>query len=107
MPLRQAEARKATATVRVEFPVGDLNLECREVDGATYARLISAVNASEREGFDLIVDLLERIIAAWDYLGDDGQPLPVTRETILSLPVRMILAVARAVIEQVAVPQGE
>jgi hypothetical protein len=108
MPIRQGDVARATKTVTVEFSIGTLELRCRELDGMTYARLVAATEGvSEREGFDVIVDLLARVIEAWDYLDDTGEPLPVTRENLLTLPVGMIVRIAEAVMQTFRADRGE
>lgn len=107
MPLERTAVRTATLSVHVPLALGDLNLECRELDGETYARLVAAAGQGAKEDFDSIVELLERIIVSWDYLDEEGKPLPVTRETILSLPLSVIGRVARAILERAATREGE
>lgn len=48
-----------------------------------------------------IFDGLLRIVSAWDLLGDDGQPYPLTREALQVLPSPFLTAVWRRIAEDV------
>jgi hypothetical protein len=46
-----------------------------------------AINAAQEEGYAAVALTLLRIhVAEWNLLGDDGEPLPITAETLNNLP---------------------
>ena len=105
MPLTQRAFYAETIPVEVKLPVGTLNLTVRQMDGETFVRFVHAAERAQNEGFarelvDTLVSIMERTIASWDYLDDkSGEPLPVTRETILTIPGPYLLRIASDIIE--------
>jgi hypothetical protein len=79
---------------------GTLTLRYRPPIGAEVARALAlAQNSSEQpaEAFEALVDMIVSRVVEWDVVDGSGQPLPVSRETLLLLPVDWIVRIANAI----------
>lgn len=54
-----------------------------------------------------LATVLAELLESWDITDDAGDPLPVTRETLDELPVPLMRAMLRAVIEHASADEGE
>lgn len=45
------------------------------------------------------VEVITNLIATWDVLGDDGQPLPVNKEWVSQMPLSFLSALFSAAVE--------
>ena len=87
---------------------GTLTLRYRPPTGAEVARtLIRAQQADEQpaQAFDAVVDMIVNTVVEWDIVDSNGVPLPVSRETLLLLPVDWIMRIANVL--QGMTRQGE
>lgn len=107
MPVTQSAFYSETIPVEVRLPVGTLNLEVRWMDGWTLARFVAASDQAQNEGLasdllETLVTIMEKTIVSWDYLDDEtGKPLPITRETILTIPGPYLLRIASEIVAAV------
>lgn len=46
-----------------------------------------------------IVQLLGRLVMQWDIEGDDGKPLAVSEETLLQMPVDLLVVMVKGITE--------
>lgn len=51
-----------------------------------------------RERRDRYLDCLVEILVSWDVLGDDGNPVPISRETLDSFPAAFVAQIAETVL---------
>lgn len=95
--------RPAAITPRVQYVAGALvALGGQQVDleGLTPAArnaLVQQRTAAATEAIGDYVGMLAEIITAWDVLGDDGKPLPVTAGEMADFPYEFINALFAAV----------
>lgn len=81
---------------------GTLTLRYRPPRGAEVARALTLAQQSDErpaEAFEALVDMIVDRVVQWDIVDDNGEPLPVTRETLLLLPVDWIVRIANALQE--------
>jgi hypothetical protein len=79
---------------------GTLTLRYRPPTGADVARaVVFAQNAGEQpaQAFDALIDTIVNRVVEWDIVDGNGNPLPVSRETLLLLPVDWIVRIANAI----------
>ena len=100
MPIRISELRKETRQVDIEWDGETVKVEYRP--GAVTAQMQMAAASMANIGNDPqrvveslgdYVQAMARLIATWDILDDDGQPLPVTPELVEALPLPFVYAV--------------
>jgi hypothetical protein len=79
---------------------GTLTLRYRPVTGAEIAHIAAAEQEAQQrpvEGLEQIFDIIVQRIIEWDIVDANGQPLPVTRETLVNLPVDWIIRIYNAI----------
>lgn len=87
----------------VEVPVGDgddvvkITYRPGGITPQTEERLHKAID--EQRGGAALVALFADCLIEWDIVDDDGQPLPVTEETLRHLPTVFLAQMAQAITE--------
>jgi len=80
--------------------VGTLTLRYRPPIGEDVARALTVVQNPEEQPaqtFDMLIDLIVSRVVEWDIIDANGNLLPVSRETLLRLPVDWINRIANAI----------
>jgi hypothetical protein len=83
---------------------GTLTLRYRPPTGAEVAQALVLAQQSDEhpaQAFDTLVDMIVSKVVEWDIVDGNGEPLPVSRETLLLLPVDWIMRIAN-VLQEVA-----
>jgi len=93
MPISLRALLDDVASVDVPTPAGTLRVTYRP------GRITLALALRLQEGAADIPASLAELIAGWDLLGEDGQPLPVTAETIRALPLTLIQAILKTILD--------
>lgn len=95
--MRLSELTAATRTIAVSYLTYTLNVTYRpgvmtpdEDDRIQAARETNTAT-------DALIDLMSRLLAAWDVVDDDDKPLPVTPALLRSMPSGLLLAIMAAV----------
>jgi len=98
MPIKLSDLQKQTRPLTLDFSGEQINVIYRPgaITPALTARFVDMSNA----------EAVPIIVAEWDILGDDGQPLPVTAEICETLPLEFLRAVVREVIADSASPKA-
>jgi hypothetical protein len=94
LPLREAVLDFETA--------GTLTLRYRPPTGVEVARALALAQHPEEhpsQAFEALVDMIVSRVVEWDIVDGNGEPLPVSRETLLLLPVDWIVRIANALQE--------
>ena len=95
--------RPAAITPRVQYVARALtDLSGQQIDLTDLAQdarnaIVRDRTAAVSEAIGDYLDILVSIITAWDVLGDDGKPLPVTAEVMADFPYEFINALFAAV----------
>ena len=79
---------------------GTLTLRYRPPVGADVARaLVVAQNPDEQpaQAFDVLIDTIVNRVVEWDIVDASGNTLPISRETLMLLPVDWIVRIANAI----------
>jgi hypothetical protein len=87
---------------------GTLTLRYRPPVGAEVARALALAQQSDEQpaqAFNALIDLIVSRVVEWDIVDGNGNVLPVSRETLLRLPVDWIARIANAI--QGGVHEGE
>lgn len=53
--------------------------------------------AREDRNGEALVTFLQPLLLSWDLLGEDGQPLPITEETLQTLPLAFLAQLVEAI----------
>jgi hypothetical protein len=100
MGMKLADLRSKTASVKVEFGDDTLTVNYRPNAITPNAKLMifrgmdgGATQAERENAFDDFATGMAEIIESWDLLGEDGKPLPVTKDLLLSLPDALLGAI--------------
>lgn len=98
MPVDLAALRQRRATAVVEYHGEAFNVAYRpeKYDANMQAKMMQVSRSSE---FGPLLELLMEMLISWD-LTDAGQPVPITPETLGSLPLNLLAEVARAVMRE-------
>ena len=86
MPVKVSDLVKNERTVSLDFDGDTLNIRYRP-NSLTVGieRRLAAAEGGE-ETIDAGLEALLALIVEWDLLGEDGKPLPVTKEQMEALP---------------------
>ena len=79
---------------------GTLTLRYRPALGGDVARALAVTQAGQTDpaqAFGVLIDTIVDRVVEWDVVDADGQTLPVSRETLLRLPVDWIVRIANAI----------
>jgi len=104
MPIRLADLRKETRSITFEF-LGE-TVHVAYSPGAFTPELEAEANAAE-PGHQLgaLAKMFARILASWDVMDDDGQPLPITLDTLMVMPAKFLGAIMKALQDDTTVPK--
>ena len=95
MAYKPSERRKITKRVTVEHE-GDacwVDYYPARVTGKLFADMNALDTASERNA-----KWCERVVAAWDVVGDDDKPAPITYDEIIDYEPAFLAAVVTAIV---------
>ena len=86
MPLRMAHVVKNQRTLTVPFDEGELNVIYKP--NTVTVRLERQWTGIEgaKEAIDAAVDVILTLVDSWDLLGEDDQPVPLTRDALEEVP---------------------
>ncbi|AZF90301.1 MAG: hypothetical protein BPHS0_15 [Phage 5P_3] len=103
MPLRLSSLKKSLRTITMEWDDNTLNVTYRlgEVTPERADRLAAMFEesrAEDRSNAEIWADILA-VVESWDILGDDGNPLPVTAETLAQIPITILRGIAEEITE--------
>lgn len=98
MAITMQRLADATATIEVEW-YGE-KAEVRVRPGRINRALFDAVYKTE--GVDGLTEQVMAVVEAWDVLGDDGKPLPVTEEVLRDIPLGFIRAILEATVASIS-----
>lgn len=109
MAIKLKDLRQATRTAKFTYAGEEINLTCRPAspwarvafnEVAALANKPAAPNEDwqqltarlEEDGAVMTdyITVIAELVTAWDVLGEDGQPLPITADTIARFPDRFI-----------------
>jgi hypothetical protein len=92
----QVVYRPNNMTLRAQIVAGSLTMMARggELGGQTIGEATAAFS-------DLASSLVD-LIVSWDILSEDGDPLPVTRDTVKALPLNLTVAIFSAIMNDTA-----
>ncbi len=92
-------------TKRVRIPFGEEVLEVEYRPDAVTPRMVIQVDDAQKPAAQMraVVEALNRILVAWDLIGEDGERYPITKEALLDLPLSFLAQVFRAVTEDMSV----
>ena len=99
MPIRIGQISHDLRTVTVSF-AGETFTVTYRTSGftpETEDRLFALLES--QRGASAIVEVLAACLDSWEVLGDDGKPLPPTKENLRRLPVVFLNAVVTAIYE--------
>jgi hypothetical protein len=97
MPLSFAQIQADVRTINVSYFEHNFSVTYRPSENTP--RKNSAAQELE-EGGDTnkaTIDTLCRVMIAWDVLGDDGKPLPITAETLGDMPYAILTSIVQAI----------
>lgn len=92
-----------TKWVRISF--GEEVLEVEYRPDAVTPRMVIQVDEAKKPAAQMraVVEALNRILVSWDLIGEDGKPYPITKESLMDLPLSFLAQVFRAVTEDMSV----
>jgi len=95
-------------TKRVRIPFGEDVLEVEYRPDAVTPRMVIQVDEAKKpaEQMRAVVEALSRILVSWDLIGEDGKPYPITKASLMDLPLFFLAQVFQAVTEDMAVGKG-
>ena len=107
MPIRLGDLRKERK--RVTFPFAGDTVTLVYTTGAVTPELEARAFAIDDDHHYLggLADLLTEILVEWDVLGDDGRPLPITREQIGKLSAQFLGMAWSAITSDQRVPKAQ
>jgi hypothetical protein len=82
-----------TATIRTNAPFSTFISMARLADGDGQAPIRALAE---------LYDILPRVVIAWNFVDEEGEPLPCDREGFAHLPAELIMALVNAVNEPAA-----
>lgn len=90
----------------IEVDGGDLNIEYLRPTPQYADQCADALGTAEKSATKTVAALILPLIAAWDLLGDDGEPLPITEENLLMLPQDILMQIQSGIHEREIAPKN-
>ena len=104
MPVKLGDLTKQTKTTTVQFEgVEDpltVTYRPRHLTPARQAAFREAAEAGRHT--EALVEGIVGLVAAWDLLGEDGRPVPLTAEALADVPLEVLGLVIEAIGQDVA-----
>lgn len=99
MPVRLSELVNDAKVVTVTIGDHSVNISYRPnaVTMPALLRLDTMTSATPAEQVEIMAVLLADFIGAWDILGEDDKPIPVTVDTLKAMPYRLIMLIMDAI----------
>ncbi len=97
MKLNDLKNKRKVLSLDTQY--GKLNIEYCPVEYTGEVERILA--EGQNRPIAALVELLGRILKQWDIEDDDGQPLPVTEEMLMKLPVDILVAITEKITEDI------
>jgi len=91
------ELKKKRKALSLDTQYGKVNIEYCPVE---YTGEVERILAEGKDRpIAALVELLGRVLRQWDIEDDDGQPLPVTEEILMKLPVDLLAVITEKITE--------
>lgn len=97
MPIRIYQINEETRTCQVIYgdEVGHIEYKLAAYTPELEDRVQTDIESNRPSG--AMAEALAGLLVSWDVLGDDGDPLPIDRPTLRSLPARFLTAIFEAI----------
>lgn len=98
MPIQIKDLAQGARSVRVEYNGDSLNFQYRSGANTAQAAIEMQERMAEEDAnqTEVLVERLAELVASWDLM-DGDKPVPVTKQTLLGLPIPLISAMLQAV----------
>lgn len=94
MPIKLSDLNK-TRTTTAHTQYGEVSITY--MPSAYTAGIELLLAEAESKPAQTLVDLVKHLVIAWDIESDDGQPLAITQENLMMLPLDLLADILRAV----------
>jgi len=98
MPLKFSEIVNRTKKIEVEIGEDRLSLEFKT---EFYTPAVASKISTSTSAIAAQVEVMADAIVSWDLLGDDGEPMPITVETLSAIGLGIINTIYQAMVEAV------
>lgn len=99
MPIKLGDLTRQTKTVTVRFEDTEDTLTVSYRPRNLTPAMQAAFERASREGryTEVLLDGIRGLVAEWDLIGEDGEPVPFTAEALADVPLLVLSAVAEVI----------